>query len=514
MKKTIFISFFVSCFLCSWVLRAAQEDKKEATHTRLVRAASVENRQADQMFDKEKKAERPTSAPPRLEGGEESFLEEEKSPEPLVEMPWAFAPLSAARPVLARAVSPYSSPVHEEEENEIEKKKEQEEGVRFSSLSLPDLVKELLLKQENLKGVLRLSLNPFPVGLIGEFGKFITVHTLGLKGINLQEEGVINVLVKSLADFPQLKRLEIRGSERLDSFLFFLGLQLPQMKKVTEVVLDHNAVAPLGVKGFFYGLLDMTQLERLSWKNMPFDRLLPWEASKLRKTDGYPIEKVSEDGSLEPVLYVRKTPLEFFIDDALPALPNLVHLDLGGSVVFEAQDGMSRQKLMNLFDALSNLTRLQSLGLSEIRGDGFSIRALSKALVALAHNQSLQSANQKASRLQVLDLSASLGEGSILKDLEKGLEVLHHLRRLYLAQNDLSDKDITLLKNMVFSMKKLRVLDLSGNPQLTDRSLVSLKEIIEQQEHPSLKKIILTPGSFSKAKIDELRWTGVEVVLR
>lgn len=458
MKLFTFIYFFMVCFLSSEVLQAAQEDKKEVSEAkkRWWQVAEMHDEAHEASFPKEiieEKKKRPASAPPK-------FSEEKNEPIPVMTMPLMFAPLKAARPFGMQSVE------GDEEQTEDEEAQDKE---RSSRDSIKGLIAGLLTNPDTLKGVLHLSLNSFPLEVIKEFGQFSKIHTLSLENMMFQQKEVGSLLAESLSEFPDLRKLTILKSSNLNTFLFFLGIKLPKMTQVKEIVMEGNQLNALGVKSFFYGLTEMSELEKFSWRHMPFDSPMLWEEEYIRKLEGYRIQKrarENKDGTSENISYVVKTPLQFLIDEVFPYMPHLSHLDLGGSIAL-GMGHYSFAKMKKLFEALSELYQLRSLGVAKIKGDRFVVNLLSKALVGLAERQSLHSTG-----LEILDVSRVIGEGTSLGALKEGLKALHLLKQLNLAGNNLSNRDVPQLKNIFSSLHKLSVLDLKDNPNLTDQSFI------------------------------------------
>jgi hypothetical protein len=472
MKKTASILFFMACFLCSWVLRAAHEDKREANGSARGRIHPVSE------------GERETPGETVDEGSD----------------------AERARPEANRTASSPTVALGEKADEGVLA------PVKFvPAFSVADWIKEFSNSPERMRGILRLSLNPFPLDLIREFWRFSTVETLSMDRSNFEE--VVIPFTDGLRHFSALKRLEIYRSDLGDSMLFFLGIQLPKLPGMREIVFEANRVFTIGVKSFFLGLPEMPQLDRFSWRHMPHNGLIPWEVERLQKRDGYKIEEavvqIDEKTPAKTYFYIQKTPLRFLIEDALPRLLYLRHLDLGGSIVVKNE--RSRKELMDLFSLLPSIIRLESLGLSQAVFDEFSARALSRALVRLAENQMLHSEEENAARLQELDLDGVLVDGENLKDLEHGLKESRYLEKLNLANNQITDRVFAhLLRNALFQMKKLEVLNLSGNP-LTDKSIDFLGELTLQ--NTNLKRVILSQTQITPGKLAALRETGVEFVI-
>ncbi|MFN7662188.1 MAG: hypothetical protein ACK5PQ_00450 [Alphaproteobacteria bacterium] len=530
MKFYTYFNFFMACFLYSWGLKAAYDDKKEATgvvRSGYESSGSFSEDSEDEsgidfspltMGSADEKEEDVFQSFPLREDHEGIVLsalnknleadEKEKDVFSFIGMPFKFSVLKAAKPFMRRPASPYSSPDSEGEE---------EAGVvvgasKADAPDFKDVLKDLAQNPHTLRGILRLSLNPFPMELIPALGQFKDAHTLSLDGISFGEKQLTSELMEALKGLPKLTKIKIVNSKNLENFLFFLGLEMRRFPHVTEIVLDRNTVGSLGVKGLFCGLEDMTHFTKISLRHLPLDRLLPWEVTEGKKTEGYKVEtRVSKnsDGTETSTTYVWKTALGLLMEK-LPHMEKLRHLDVTGSLKFKKDDPKSRDELMSFFDTLTRMSKLNSVGVGELKGDGFLIRDLSKALEKLYTTQCLLRQSEQ-SWVHILNVNGVLGEGATLKDLEKGLQSLHHLRRLYLADNQLTDADMVyLLKNILPHMKKLEVLHLGGNLNLTEKSLNLLKEEIEKEKDFHLKKVILG-NQFPKSKIDDLRALKVHV---
>lgn len=531
MKFYTYFNFFMACFLYSWGLKAAYDDKKEATgvvRSGYESSSSFSEESEDEggidlsaltmgLEADEKEVDVFQSFPLREDQGgivlsalNKNLRADENETDifSFGGMPFKFPALKAAKPFVRRPASPYSSPDSEGEE---------EAGVvagasKADAPDFKDVLEDLAQNPHTLRGILRLSLNPFPMELIPALGQFKDIHTLTLEGTSFGTTHLTTELMKALEGLPKLTKIKIVNSKNLENFLFFLGLEMGRLPHVTEIVLDRNTVGSLGVKGLFCGLEDMTHLTKLSLRHLILDRLLPWDITQGTKTEGHAMEtRVSKnaDGTETSTTYVMKTALAFLMEK-LTRMEKLRHLDVTGSLKFKKEDAQSREELVSFFDTLSRMPKLNGIGVGGLKGDKFLIHELSKALEKLSNTQVLLDADE-ASWVRILNVNGVLGEGATLKDLEKGLKSLHHLRRLYLAHNQLTDADMVyLLKNILPHMKKLEVLHLGGNPALTEKSLTLLKEKIEKEKDRHLKKVILG-NQFPKSKIDDLRALKVHV---
>jgi Ran GTPase-activating protein (RanGAP) involved in mRNA processing and transport len=158
--------------------------------------------------------------------------------------------------------------------------------------------------------------------------------------------------------------------------------------------------------------------------------------------------------------YVHKTPLRFLFEDAFPRL-KLKHLDLGGSII--VKNHKDRRELMDFFDTIPAMLSLKSLGLSETALDEFSMRALSRSLVHLQEEQFLHSGKKDVDTLEELDLEGVAHSKSALKDLEGGIKASRHLTELNLARNKVGSGASSLLMSILPDLRALKVLNLSGN---------------------------------------------------